>query len=576
MDDADEKLLVEAVLKIRLHQPSLTAKELHSLLSEQAVWKDTSVSQVKKAASKAAKQEAQQPRAPPPPTQQPRAPPRARSTVDDWESQQVDDLVAKTESLVQATLSTNKHLFPEGVDARALVKEMLSDPHAITNATQAATGRSLSDVLNNVEEFDIHFHCFTCKGVVPSHRSRCSRCKAIMYCSTACQKRDWKEGPGGGIKPHKHWCPLLQKHVSRLPEVQSLTDFFPWLRLTQSGIFPRDQVLAALGLLGEDKGYWSKPSSRASHAAQHQTPKTYGVMLHRSKLPTDEEGWLQPPTQLPRLHSLSQASAPAPLGTKLLSSWPEYYRWRGLPPSSVAALLMEYPLTLYFSISQLPYLMRRPTITVHLLGCEKELEFVPLFGELALLLPHAHIHIVLFGAELAQCYRSAPKASLARGSPLLDYRPPPFFDAPADHRVTVAWEHSYAAWQDALRDGTATPPDLVWAPNAGVAAYHAWQEVVFMCAFMRVPLATSEYCEYSVEMEVDLYRDVLLQAEQKGCIGASSTAPRRFLNPFRNPGQRPFPMNLAPNMSNGFCTILDLHVHAHADGHVDVSDSEIK
>ena len=122
MDDADEKLLVEAVLKIRLHQPSLTAKELHSLLSEQAVWKDTSVSQVKKAASKAAKQEAQQPRAPPPPTQQPRAPPRARSAVDDWESQQVDDLVAKTESLVQATLSTNKHLFPEGVDARALVK----------------------------------------------------------------------------------------------------------------------------------------------------------------------------------------------------------------------------------------------------------------------------------------------------------------------------------------------------------------------------------------------------------------------------------------------------------------------
>eukprot|EP00326_Haptolina_ericina_P002531 CAMPEP_0181209676 /NCGR_PEP_ID=MMETSP1096-20121128/22800_1 /TAXON_ID=156174 ORGANISM="Chrysochromulina ericina, Strain CCMP281" /NCGR_SAMPLE_ID=MMETSP1096 /ASSEMBLY_ACC=CAM_ASM_000453 /LENGTH=66 /DNA_ID=CAMNT_0023300867 /DNA_START=72 /DNA_END=272 /DNA_ORIENTATION=+ len=47
------------------------------------------------------------------------------------------------------------------------------------------------------------------------------------------------------------------------------------------------------------------------------------------------------------------------------------------------------------------------------------------------------------------------------------------------------------------------------------------------------------------------------QAQQKGCA-VTSTSPKRFLNPFRNPGQRPFPMNLAPNHSNGFCTILDL------------------
>ena len=104
-----------------------------------------------------------------------------------------------------------------------------------------------------------------------------------------------------------------------------------------------------------------------------------------------------------------------------------------------------------------------------------------------------------------------------------------------------------------------SPPDLAWAPNAGVAAYPQWQDAVFVCAFARVSLATSEYCEYSVEMEVDVYNRVLHRAEQEGCVGASMTKPRRFLNPFRNPGQRPFPMNLAPNLSNGFCTILDLN-----------------
>lgn len=431
----------------------------------------------------------------------------------------------------------------------------MEDAHLITNSYTRATGRDLAQVLKNIEECDIYFHCFACQGVVPSHRRCCARCKAIMYCSKECQQRDWKRG-SRGQKPHKHWCPLLQKHMAKLQETQSLTAYFPWLRLTESGIFPRDQVLSALGLLGEDKGYWSTPSSRASHAAQHRNQQRYGVMLNRPSYPSDDQGWRLPAGEIPRLHAFSEQSCPALLGAQVLTSWPQYYQWRGLPPSSIAALLLEFPLTLYFAITQVPRLMRESRITVHLVGAEKELEFLPLFAELALLLPHTHISIVLFGEELARCRHDAPKGSLALASTLFEYATPSCFDASAEHRVTITWEPEHATWQDALGSGAIEPPDLLFAPNAGVAAYPAWKNAIFVAALARVTIATSEYCEWSVEMEVDTYKMVLQQAQQSG-YDVATASPNRFLNPFRNPGQRPFPWNLAPNLSNGFCTILD-------------------
>ena len=184
---------------------------------------------------------------------------------------------AAATSLLSKTMERN-HITEE---ARASAKALLENPHFTTNLATRRSGRDLVKVLKNIEDYDIDFHCFACRAVVPSHRNRCGKCKAIMYCSKACQQRDWTHGPGGGQKPHKAWCPLLVKHMERLPETQSLVNYFPWLRLTESGTFPRDTVLSALGLLGQDVGYWSKPSSRSSHAAQHQSPKRYGVMLYQ-------------------------------------------------------------------------------------------------------------------------------------------------------------------------------------------------------------------------------------------------------------------------------------------------------
>ena len=87
--------------------------------------------------------------------------------------------------------------------------------------------------------------------------------------------------------------------------------------------------------------------------------------------------------------------------------------------------------------------------------------------------------------------------------PLFQYATPSYFDVSVEHRVTITWEPGHATWQDALRSGTIEPPDLLFAPNAGVAAYPAWKDAIYVAAFAGVTIATSEYCEWSVEMEVE-------------------------------------------------------------------------
>lgn len=81
------------------------------------------------------------------------------------------------------------------------------------------------------------------------------------------------------------------------------------------------------------------------------------------------------------------------LGLVKLSSWKEYYDLRSIPLSSPVALLMTFPLTVYYAIErfgQVPVtvanMMRRP-LRVHVVGIEKEMNFLDLFCEVGYLLP---------------------------------------------------------------------------------------------------------------------------------------------------------------------------------------------
>lgn len=81
------------------------------------------------------------------------------------------------------------------------------------------------------------------------------------------------------------------------------------------------------------------------------------------------------------------------VGLLSLSSWKDYYLLRNIPPSSPVCLLCTFPLTIYFAIEQygqvpvtVARMLKRP-LRIHVVGAEKEMNFLDLFQELSYLLP---------------------------------------------------------------------------------------------------------------------------------------------------------------------------------------------
>jgi hypothetical protein len=81
------------------------------------------------------------------------------------------------------------------------------------------------------------------------------------------------------------------------------------------------------------------------------------------------------------------------VGLLHLCSWEQYYRLRGIPASSPVALLCTFPLTVYYAImnyGEVPVtvarMLQRP-MRIHIVGVEKEANFLDLFQEVGFLLP---------------------------------------------------------------------------------------------------------------------------------------------------------------------------------------------
>ena len=77
-----------------------------------------------------------------------------------------------------------------------------------------------------------------------------------------------------------------------------------------------------------------------------------------------------------------------------LSSWGDYYKLRGLPMESPIALLATFPLTLYYAVQQygevpiiIARMLKRP-LRIHMVGVEKEMNFLDLFKEFGYILPN--------------------------------------------------------------------------------------------------------------------------------------------------------------------------------------------
>ena len=77
--------------------------------------------------------------------------------------------------------------------------------------------------------------------------------------------------------------------------------------------------------------------------------------------------------------------------------WQTYYRSRGLPVDSPLAALLTFPLTVFHVLDRLGLAGSSRKVSVHVLGPEKELFLLPLFRELAVLMPAASLSIDMSG-----------------------------------------------------------------------------------------------------------------------------------------------------------------------------------
>lgn len=99
-------------------------------------------------------------------------------------------------------------------------------------------------------------------------------------------------------------------------------------------------------------------------------------------------------------------------------SWSDYNSVRGIPNTSPVALLLHFPLSLYFALMlrfvlnpQRP--LRSPCgVNVWYLGIEQELKILPLFFEIGRLLPDWNLWITFVGPEIPEALNGVEFHSL--------------------------------------------------------------------------------------------------------------------------------------------------------------------
>ena len=241
------------------------------------------------------------------------------------------------------------------------------------------------------------------------------------------------------------------------------------------------------------------------------------------------------------------------MGRLVVSSWSDYYDLRQIPRTSPVALLMTYPLTLYYAIVQygmvpctIAYQMEHRPLRIHIVGVEKELNFLDIYKELAYLLPTD------FGIELVFCIRPdmIPMSLVSTQRSHSDQGPSKvLYTAQLMNTIHISIVCGIYGDESSLHpnwDCGGGPPDMIMAYNAGLYAYDSWRHMI---DYLYHPNTNaigicSDYNEHSA---------VQCAAILGGMAGQNSVV----RNPFRQPRAMPvYSMNL-PQYSNSFLYVVN-------------------
>ncbi|KAL3654143.1 hypothetical protein CASFOL_003824 [Castilleja foliolosa] len=186
-----------------------------------------------------------------------------------------------------------------------------------------------------------------------------------------------------------------------------------------------------------------------------------------------------------------------PIPEKHLNTWNDYYEWRCIPRNSPAALLLHWPLTVYWAVQLATRESLIPEISnelrIHYLGPEKELLQLAVFGELQALFPGVEVHIDLVGPTIPSrrngeriylnTYAQCNETNCQCKDPVENL-------CPITLQLHAGYYHD--RYKELLKDSF---PHIIIAPNAGIAAFTSWLPTVEVIDEIKVPAFFSDYCE---------------------------------------------------------------------------------
>jgi len=377
--------------------------------------------------------------------------------------------------------------------------------------------------------------CLQCRG--PS-KSLCPACNSAYFCQEPrkCQTNGWS---------HQCICPTWQIYTERR-ELLSKFGLDSWYlkligRDCQLSDKPYEDFLAETLKVLKPGSWWATEIDGWS-AGQSGSAKRVDASIRRSyeegfsldthlipvEHPVDDERWLTWPKD--------------EVGLLKIESWEEYYSLRDIPLCSPVALLCTFPLTIYRAITQygsvpltVSKMLKRP-MRIHVVGVEKEMNFLDLFKEVGFLLPQdGSVNIELtfvVRPDMLPPKCKMPHSGSGRGYQMrLDL---------ASNLVLNVQSGVYGDNElNPNFDCGSGPPDIIMGMNAGLYAYESWRSVVsYLKNNPHVVGVFTDYNEHS--------------GTNCASLGGGKARESLCINPFRQPRAMPvYCMNL-PQFSNGF------------------------
>ncbi|GJJ13812.1 hypothetical protein Clacol_008069 [Clathrus columnatus] len=386
---------------------------------------------------------------------------------------------------------------------------------------------------------------------------------------------------------HRLMCEQNKEQMSKVSIFQTILQQFPWARIENDGTFRYRIVLASRGLLGNGRefGFWSEEPCCNEHGLD---TFEWGTSLMQSNHLDEKTGWKLPDDEIPWLtfdENSSGSHKPPTFPPSFEDNWKSYYEWRGLPLTSTAALLLHWPLSIYRILEKLKLTPsgerrsvngERKSLLVHYIGAEEELDYLPIFGELALLLPNTDLELIFFGESPYMLLHSGRQLgssdsilskSQTNDDGVYTYTAPTALGG-GSIRI-ILWGGGLAWTPEVLRFG-APFPDALIGLNAGLSVYQDWQSVIVSSRAYGIPFGITEFMEASGELNRGLVTNLTVELPEdasewmKETYGEGGAANLRIrhemecdVNPFMKPGQKTgAPWSRLPAALNGFTFIV--------------------